>query len=120
MIEIMPESHGKILSVKVSGKLTDVDYKEIFVPKSEELVKQFGKIRMVVHMAKDFNGWEPHAAWDDAVFGIKHRNDFEKFAVVGGGDWMEWATKLASHFMSGEVRTFSEVQLQEALDWVVS
>jgi hypothetical protein len=120
MVEIMPESHGKMLAVKVDGKLTDADYKEIFIPRSEELIKQFGKIRMFVHMAKNFRGWEPHAAWDDAVFGIKHRNDFEKLAVVGGANWIEWGTKLAKHLMSGEVRTYSEDQLQEALEWLQS
>jgi hypothetical protein len=120
MIEVMHESQGNRLVVRATGKLTDADYKEVLVPTFEALLKQFGKIRMVVHLTKDFSGWEPHAAWDDAVFGFKHRNDFEKMAVVGGANWIEWGTKLARHLMTGEVRTFSDDQLKQALDWVQS
>jgi hypothetical protein len=120
MIEIVPESQGNMLVVKATEKLTDADYKEVLIPAFEGLVKQFGEIRMVVHLTKDFRGWEPHAAWDDAVFGIKHRNDFEKMAVVGGTNWIEWGTKLARHLMTGEVRTFSDDQLEQALDWIES
>jgi hypothetical protein len=42
MIEIMPESSGSVLAVKATGILTDVDYKEIWIPKMEEVIKQFG------------------------------------------------------------------------------
>ncbi len=117
MIEVMPESIGALLVVKATEKLTDADYKEVWIPKLEELIKQFGKIKAVLYLTKDFRGWELHAAWDDAAFGLKHRNDFEKLAVVGAGKWIEWGTKLASHLMGGEIKTFSEEQLQEALDW---
>jgi hypothetical protein len=113
----MPESSGAKLAVMAKGKLTDADYKQVWIPKLEELINKFGKIRAVVFFTKDFEGWELHAAWDDASFGLKHRNDFEKIAVVGAGRWVEWGTKLGSHLMSGEVKTFSEAQLPEALAW---
>ena len=117
MIEVMPESSGAFLAVKATEKLTDADYKEVWIPKLEALIKQFGKINVLLYLAKDFNGWELHAGWDDMVFGVKHRNDFKKMAVVGAGPWTEWGTKLAAHLMGGEVKTFSDAQLQEALDW---
>lgn len=117
MIEIMPESTGATLAVKATGKLTDADYKQVWIPQLEELIGKFGKIKALVYFTKDFSGWELHAAWDDAVFGMKHRNDFEKLAVVGAGPWIEWGTKLGAHLMSGEVKTFSEEQLPEALNW---
>lgn len=120
MIEIMQESSGATLAVKASGKLTDDDYKKVWIPKLEELLRQFGKVRALLFLTKDFSGWELHAAWDDAVFGLKHRNDFDKVAVVGGSAFIEWGTKLGGHLMGGEVKTFSEAQLQEALDWVKS
>lgn len=118
MIEIMPESNGSALALKATGKLTDADYKEVLIPKIEENIKQFGKAKVVLYLPEGFDGWEAHAMWDDATFGLRHRNDFEKLAVVGGAGWIEWATKIASHFMTGQVRTFSEASLREALDWV--
>ena len=34
-------------------------------------------------MDKDFEGWDPHAAWDDMTYGLAHATDFEKLAIVG-------------------------------------
>jgi hypothetical protein len=118
MIEIMPESNGPALALKATGKLTDADYKEVLIPKIEEKIKQFGKARVLLYLPGGFTGWEAHAAWDDAKFGVRHRNDFEKLAVVGGAKWVEWATKIGAHFMKGEVKTFPEAELGEALDWI--
>ena len=41
--------------------------------------------------------------WDDAHFGLKHRNDFEKMGVIGGPRWVEWGVKLAAMVVSGEI-----------------
>jgi hypothetical protein len=118
MIEIMPESNSSALVFKATGKLTDADYKEVLIPEIEEIIKQSGKAKVLLYLPGVFAGWEAHAAWDDAKFGLRHRNDFEKLAVVGGAKWMEWATKIAAHFMKGEVKTFPEEHLREALDWI--
>ena len=56
--------------------------------------------------------------WDDAKFGIKHKSDFEKVAVVGGPKWAEWCTKIASHLVAGEIKTYSADQLDDAWSWV--
>ena len=118
MIEILPKSHGNILGVKGMGKLTELDYKDVLIPKLEGIIKEHGKARCLFSMGVDFEGWELNAAWDDAKFGIQHRSDFEKVAVVGGPLWMEWGTKIGSLFMSGEVKTFSKDQLEEAWNWI--
>ena len=69
-------------------------------------------------MADPFDGWELGAMWDDTKFGIQHRKDFEKIAVVGGSKWLEWALKIGAHFMEGQVKTYKDPELQEALTWV--
>jgi hypothetical protein len=118
MIQIMPESSGSALALKATGKLTDADYKDVLIPRIQEMINQSGKVQVLLYLPEDFAGWEAHAAWDDARFGLRHRNDFEKLAVVGGPRWVEWATKIAAHFMKGEVKTFPGEQLGEALHWV--
>ena len=118
MIEVLPESQDNILGVKGIGKLTDLDYKNILVPRLEGMIKDYQKVRCLFLMTEEFHGWELEAAWDDAKFGMQHRNVFQKVAVVGGPRWVEWGTKLAALIMSGEVKTFSSEQLDEAWDWV--
>ncbi len=118
MIEIMPESSDSVSAVKATGMLTDVDYKDIWIPRMEEIVKQFGKVKVLLYMTEDCGGWQLHAAWEDAVFGLKNRRHFEKVAVVSASKWMEWGTRLAAYLIEGEAKTFHEDQLEEALDWI--
>ena len=120
MIEIMPESNGSVLAVKATGILTDADYKHSFVPKIKEIVSQSSSIRVLLYMTEDCSGWQLHAAWDDSLFGFPHRGDFEKVAVVSGPKWVVWAANIRAHLLRGEVKTFAEEQLQEALSWVIS
>ncbi len=120
MIEILPESQGNILGIRASGTLTDSDYKDILIPRLEGIIGEYGKARVLCRMDEDFHGWEGEAMWDDAKFGVAHRHDFEKFAVVGGSRWVEWGAKLGALFMKTELRTFAGDQLQEAWEWIKS
>jgi hypothetical protein len=56
--------------------------------------------------------------WDDARFGLQHRRDFEKIAVVGGPRWVDVAVKIFAPLMEGEVRTMLGEQLAEAWEWI--
>ncbi len=118
MIEKLSESTGSILAVKATDQLTVEDYENIFIPELDKLIKQYGKIRVLIYLDTSFTGWEVEAIWDDAKYGINHREDFEKLAVVGGPGWVRWTTKMSAYLMKGEVRTFTGKQLQEALHWI--
>lgn len=120
MIEILPESEGNVLGIRVEEKVTDSDYREIFIPRLTKIIEEHGKARVLYYMDTTITNFEMGAMWQDASFGIKHRNDFEKIAVVGGARLVEWGTRIAAHFMGGEVKTFGEGQLQEAWNWVKS
>ncbi len=117
MIEIMPETKGSILAIKATEKLTTRDYEEVLIPKIDQLIRVFGKIKVVIYLADNFTGWEIGAAWDDAKFGLQHRNDFEKIAVVGGPKWVEWATRIGAYFIDGDVKTYEASDLQAAISW---
>ena len=118
MIEFMPESRGNIVGVRAIGTLTDADYKGTLIPKLESLFKQYGKLNVLFYMGKDFEGWDLQAAWDDASFGLTHRADFERLAIVGGPRWVEWCMKLSGFLMKGEIKLFPLDSLDDAWDWV--
>ena len=118
MITILPETTGYTLVVKASGKLSTENYETVFLPIMEKLIARYGQIRVVIQFDETFTGWEAGAIWDDAKFGIKHRNDFKRIAVVGAPKWVEWGTKVGAHLMDGELKTFLESDLLEAIVWV--
>jgi hypothetical protein len=118
MIRVLPESGGNTLVLKAVSKLTDQDYKEVLIPRMEEIIREHGRARLLLDMDDEFHGWEGAALWDDARFGLAHRKDFDKMGVIGGPRWVQWGLKLAAMVMSGEVRGFSVKRREEALTWI--
>ena len=118
MIEVLEKSQGKILGVRLTGKVSDEDYMKVFIPALENLIKEHGKIRCLYFMDEGFEGWDLGAMWDDAKFGVQHRNDFEKMAVVGGPKWAEWASKMTSHLVSAEIKTYPVDKIDDAWIWI--
>jgi hypothetical protein len=118
MIAIMPQSHDNVLGVQGTGKVTDQDYLDVLIPQLEEVLKKYGKARFLYFLDEEFTGWEMGAVWEDAKFGLKHKDDFEKIAVVGGPKWVAWGTKLFGHFMEGQVQVFPPKELQAAWEWL--
>ncbi|MCP4177870.1 MAG: STAS/SEC14 domain-containing protein [bacterium] len=118
MIEFLSESKGNLLVAKATEKLTVKDYEESFIPALNKLLEEYKKIRIVFYLAEGFRGWELGAAWDDAKFGFKHRNDMEKIAVVGGPKWVEWSTKIGAHLIKCEVKTYNVDDLNTAVEWI--
>ena len=115
MHKIIP-SEGNLVTVEVSGKLTQEDYEEL-VPSWRAVIARHGKMRLLFVM-HDFHGWEPHAAWDDLRFDLKHAEQVERIAMVGEKKWQDWMTKIASWFVEADVRYFDSSRRAEAEQWV--
>ena len=64
----------------------------------------------------ELEGWELRAAWDDFKLGLKHGGEFDKIAIFGNKKWQEYASKLASWFISGDVEFFDDPG--KALAWL--
>jgi hypothetical protein len=118
MFQIMPESGGKIVGLRATGKLTDQDYQEVLIPSLEALINQHGKVRLLCYMDDEFSGVEAGAIWDDAKFFLPHKDDIEKMAIVGGPEWIKLIMKLFAPLMKGEVKVFSGEQLSKAWEWI--
>lgn len=120
MFKILPDTNGNILILAAEGKLTDEDYKEVLIPRLEAIIKDYGKAKLLLDMGNEFQGWETAALWDDAHFGFKHRNDFEKMGVIGAPKWFEWGLKVASLAISGDIKSFSPDEKEKAYRWIKS
>ena len=106
MIEILEKSSGKVLGLRVNGKLVHEDYQK-FVPMLEEMIQKHGSIRCYFEMA-EFHGITPHALWDELKFDIKHCRDVERCAVVGEKTSHEWMTKLGGAKRTVGLATWEE------------
>jgi hypothetical protein len=116
-ITTIEKIEGKVLEVRMSGKLTRADYAD-FVPMTERLIKQWGKLSLLVVM-QDFHGWDMGAVWEDIKWDVHHFNDIERVALVGEEKWQAGMSKFCKPFTSAEIRYFNIVDLEFARQWVL-
>jgi len=105
------------IEVSMFGKLKHEDY-QLFVPMVDKALK--GAKGLEVDLLADmrgFKGWEFLAAWDDFKFGVKHRNAFDKVAIIGNKKWEEASVAMMSHLMKGKSKFFKE--REKALSWLL-
>jgi hypothetical protein len=107
---------GRILVINLTGKLTKDDY-ERFIPEIERLVRQHGKLRMLVQM-HDFHGWTAGALWQDIKFDLKHFRDVERLALVGEKAWEHGMAVFCKPFTTAAIRYFDRSQADQAEAWI--
>jgi len=115
-IELENSASGEVLEVHLSGKLEKADY-ETFSPIVEGMIKEHGKVRMLV-ILDDFHGWKMGALWEDIKFDVKHFNDVERLALVGETKWEKGMATFCRPFTTAKVKFFPHDQLADARQWV--
>lgn len=115
-VDIDTRDDGKVVVVRVNGKLEKEDY-ERFAPKIESLIERHGKVNMLVE-THDFHGWKAGALWEDIKFDAKHFNDIEKLAIVGEKKWEKGMALFCKPFTTAKVRFFEHEHADEAERWV--
>lgn len=118
MLSILPDTAGDLIVVQASNTLTAEDYQNVLAPLIEEKLPTYGPLRVVLYFDPSFTGMTTGAIWEDAKLGLSHTEDFIRLAVVGGPEWIEWATKFGSYLIKGETQHFEERQFLQALHWV--
>lgn len=116
MLQLLPETQGNLVAVRVSEKLTQADldnYRKLLTP----IMQQFGTARLYFEMI-DFNGWELSSFVGNVLFDLTHGGQFGNVAMVGEKKWQDWAAQLVDPIKKGEVRYFDIVQREDALQWL--
>jgi hypothetical protein len=107
---------GRILVIKLTGKLTKNDYEQ-FAPEVERLIKQHGKLRMLVQM-HDFHGWTVGALWQDIKFDLKYFRQIERLALVGEKTWEHGMATFCKPFTTATIRYFDRSEAEQAEEWI--
>ncbi len=115
-IQIENLQDGKLLVIRLSGKLAAEDYAH-FTPVVEDAVKRFGKIRIALVM-RDFHGWSAAALWEDTKFDLKHFRDIERLAMVGDKAWEKGMAVFCKPFTTATIRYFDAADEAAAMAWV--
>jgi len=98
-----------ILILKPEGPLRAEDFAAL-AGVVDPYIEQHGELKGLMIDAPSFPGWEN--------FVRDHHRQIRRIAVVSDSAFLAVAPKIASHFVSAEVRAFNAADRAPALAWI--
>ena len=120
MITVLNGFPGDTIAFQCSGHVTRKDYDDVLKPAVEAAFKDHKKIRLFYKVAKDFDGVDAGAAWEDFSVGVSHLFGWERVAVVTDVEWIAHSIKAFGFLMPGVVKTFPLAQENGAREWLAA
>lgn len=117
MLEILPETHGNVLAVRVRDKLTIPDFDQ-YRNLVRDLMGKHKETHIYYEMV-DVDWIQPVAAIENGLFDIIHGLDYGRVAMVGEKKWQEWASGLISPVKKHGVRYFDLADKEKAMRYVL-
>jgi hypothetical protein len=119
MLEILDESHGNTLGLRLSGGVNEDDFITL-LPPLQAIVEGYGFANLLIEIS-DVIRWGGYASGSREA-GVDRMSDIVlgRVAIVGDKSWQAWLVKFLDPFTSSEERFFYPDQRQEAWSWVRS
>jgi hypothetical protein len=118
VIEPIKNLPADVLGFRASGRVTGDDYESVIIPAVNEVLECTRKIRLLYQLAPDFEGFDPHAFWEDSKVGLRHPMAWDRIAFVTDLGWLRRATRALGFAMPAEVKVFKNQAFDEACDWI--
>jgi hypothetical protein len=115
LLEGFPDN---VIAIRALGEVTSRDYDEVLIPLVRKKAEKFGKVRLLMALGPEFEGYSAGAIWDDARLGLTHWRSFERVALVTDIGWITRSVKLFAPLMPGEVAVFPGNALEAAKVWI--
>ena len=109
-----------ILVLEPQGRLQASDFSAL-AEVVDPYIEQHGGLNGLMILAPSFPGWEDFAALSSHLRFVRdHHRKIRRVALVSDSAVLAVAPKIASHFVSAEVRTFEAAEVAAALAWLES
>ena len=89
-----------MVGFRASGKITEVDFSEIVMPKVKELIKKTDKLNYMLVLDTSIKNFTAGAWFKDTIMGIKHLTKWNRAAIVSDIGAIRTFTEIFSHFYS--------------------
>lgn len=116
MIELLPESQGNLIAIKMSGIVTEADQDASF--EDAEAIFDQEKIEIVLLDWEHLEGWDKGARSAGTWFGMHHRALIARVAIIGDDRWADETLRITDIFKASAVRRFVPADRAEALRWL--
>ncbi len=120
MMKLLSNLPDHVVSIRASGQVDAKDYETVLIPAVELALQRHKRIRVLYHLAPDFEGFTAGAMWDDSKLGVAHMKAWERIAVVTDVHWVANATRMFAFLMPGLVKVFSNGGQSDAEKWITA
>ena len=118
MIDV--ERSGALMTVRLSGTITQADYTQVLEPAVEASMAEGTKPSVLAVIGAGFQGYDMAAAWEDTKLGLAHWNGFERIAVCSDLGWLGTAVRAMALFLPYPVKVFPLAEEVTARDWLAA
>lgn len=116
MLELLPETAGNVIAVKVYGTITATDYEE-FMPSLEGRIADAAPAIGLVDW-EELDGWAADAKWYSFWYRVTNRRAFTRVAVIARENWHGEVETLSKLLDQAKVRRFEPRDRAAAWDWL--
>jgi SpoIIAA-like len=120
MFEPIVGAPDGVLAFRAVGHVESSDYEQVLTPAIEAATEAHGKVRIVLELGQEYEGYSAGAAWEDVKLWAPRLTSWERCAVVTDHKLLGDTIKLFAHIMPGEVQVFSTSELDDALAWAAA
>lgn len=107
-----------ILIITPEVPLESTDFEKL-AQEIDPYIEENGKLHGLMIDAESFPGWSDFAAFIAHMKFVKnHHQKVQKIAFVSDNTVLSIAPRIASHFVSAEVKFFSRSKREDALHWL--
>ena len=114
-IEALPSD---VIGFEAHGRITRADGLRILSPSIDSAGRSGAKVKLLYVAAADFDGYADGAFLDEAVFGTRNFNSFERIAFVGEEGPYARAVEALDGLMPTALRRFSTSDIEKAKRWI--
>jgi SpoIIAA-like len=118
MITELTDMPASVIGFSLEGMVSAEDYEKILIPAIASALKAGHKLRLLVVMGPEFQGYALGAMWDDAAFGLRHFFDFEKIACLTDNETYGTMVRSFGFLMPAMVRVFPVKDAEAAKAWL--
>ena len=113
----LDHERDNLFRLDVRGILQRTDFESCQERLAGEMAR-IGSVRLLF-VLDGFEGWEPHARWNDLSFYVRHGDAIERIAIVGPERWRSQTLMFAgADLRKAPVEFFPAGAIAEARAWL--
>lgn len=116
MLQAIDGAPTGVVAFKAIGHVTASDYEETLQPAVDAAAAD-GKVRLVLELGAEFEGYTAGAAVDDFKFATAGIHDWERCALVTDHALISGAIRAFAVLMPGEIKVFPVGETEAAIAW---